>query len=394
MITLTQLRIKALKYWEKQELFQAELRGGKLFPLSFKFGDFQAKKVLNDFSQIKEELLLLRKSVAEDDRGYTIVWKEVHTRFLGVQEIPETICFSSAEDLCSFIGKYSEWKKWINLVTSIQREQPLLKPWLEKFPLKTIELANDWNKLLAIIVYFQTYPYPRKYIRQLEISGVDSKYIENHKPLLRSLFDSCLPATTTTTTTTDEEEKFERRYELLYDEPTIRFRLLDKELIKFFHFSDLSIPAGQFIQTNISCSQVFITENKINGLSFQDIPDSIVIFGMGYSVNLLKDVEWLKEKKIFYWGDIDTHGFSILSRFRCFFPKTKSILMDEETLLEFKNLWVEEAEDKGFQGHLDFLTSEEQVLFKSLQNHSLGQRVRLEQERIPYDWVCSKIAKI
>lgn len=380
MITLAQLNTKALKFWETQKLFRSELRGEKLFPLNIRFGEFRAKKALNEFASFKEELLHLRE-MTEEGQGCTIKWKDVSTHSLGIQQVPESICFLSAEDLCFSIGKLSDFKQWRKLVKIILDEQVLLRPWLEKYPLKTLELAEDWNKILAIIAYFQTHPNPMRYIRQLEISGVDSKYIENHKPILRSLLDYCLPRVDGTF------ERFECRFGLLYDEPLIRFRILDKEIAKRYPFKDLSIPYSELMQSKLPCSRVFITENKINGLSFPEIPDSIVVFGMGYSVNLLKDWEWLKDKEIFYWGDIDTHGFSILSGFRKFFKNTKSLLMDEETLLTFRSMWVQELEEQRFLNPLDFLTQEEQAVFNLLKTDSVGIRVRLEQERIPYGWV-------
>ncbi|NOR71388.1 MAG: hypothetical protein GQ532_17115, partial [Methylomarinum sp.] len=44
-----------------------------------------------------------------------------------------------------------------------------------------------------------------------------------------------------------------------------------------------------------------------------------------------------------YWGDLDTHGFAILSRLRHYYPQVKSILMDEKTLEQFAHLSVYES---------------------------------------------------
>ncbi len=34
----------------------------------------------------------------------------------------------------------------------------------------------------------------------------------------------------------------------------------------------------------------------------------------------LAEASWLKERDLFYWGDIDTHGFAILDQLRGHFP--------------------------------------------------------------------------
>ncbi|HHB95345.1 MAG TPA: hypothetical protein ENK88_09420 [Campylobacterales bacterium] len=83
-------------------------------------------------------------------------------------------------------------------------------------------------------------------------------------------------------------------------------------------------------------------------------------------MNSLKNIEWLKTKEIYYWGDIDTHGFAILSQIRGYFPQVKSILMDEEVVNRYKYLGVEEPKSKQFLGELENLSIEEEKLFEQL----------------------------
>ncbi len=59
--------------------------------------------------------------------------------------------------------------------------------------------------------------------------------------------------------------------------------------------------------------------------------------------------------------------------------------MDRETLLGHAPLWVRES--NPYDGELARLTSAEQALFDDLRHNRLGERVRLEQERIPYGWL-------
>jgi hypothetical protein len=102
-------------------------------------------------------------------------------------------------------------------------------------------------------------------------------------------------------------------------------------------------------------------------------------------VQTLADVDWLQNKKLHYWGDIDTHGFAILNRFRTIFHQAQSFLMDRETLLAHREMWVMEIE--RFLGVLTRLTDSEQSLLTDLQQNILGEQVRLEQERISFHWL-------
>jgi hypothetical protein len=207
-----------------------------------------------------------------------------------------------------------------------------------------------------------------------------------------SLLDSVLPEETKQATVTGlARHGFERRYGLKYEEPLIRFRMLDPAVGDFQGLSDITVPLSQFQQLKPDCRRVFITENKINGLSFPPLAASIVIFGLGYGISSLKDVVWLNEKSIFYWGDIDTHGFAILSQLRRYFPQTRSLLMDRDTLMRFRALWVKETDSMRFTGVLPNLSPEEQALYCLLRDNELGPGVRLEQERISYEFLLNRL---
>jgi hypothetical protein len=185
-----------------------------------------------------------------------------------------------------------------------------------------------------------------------------------------------------------EGVSFEQRFGLREKPVRVRLRLLDHGL--FLHgISDLTIPVEQVMNYRPAVLRVFITENEINGLCFPDVEKSMVIFGLGYGVDILKSIEWLTEKDIYYWGDIDTHGFAMLDQVRAFLPQTESILMCEDALLSNRDMWTGEKEP--FYGTLSRLTEDEDYLFNSLKDNVWGENIRLEQERIAYKSVESKV---
>jgi hypothetical protein len=239
--------------------------------------------------------------------------------------------------------------------------------------------ADVWQQLLAVCAYFVQHPRPDCYIRQLDIVGVDTKFIENHKGLLSELLNNILPETVYNAEVTGlSNNGFERRYGLRYDPPTCRFRILDKRLA-LHGLTDLTLTVSEFKALDLAVKTVFITENKINGLAFPDFPDAIVIFGLGYSVDLLAEISCLQSAQLYYWGDLDSHGFAMLSRLRCYFPQLNSLLMDEQTLNAFQDLWG--VEPKSSAAIPENLTTDEQQLFQRLKTQS----IRLEQERIGFN---------
>ena len=242
------------------------------------------------------------------------------------------------------------------------------------------------GKTIDYLRIFYSKPAVGQYIRQLDIHGIDTKFIEQHKPVLAELLDMVLPETAVNAM----HKRFEQRFGLKYDEPTVRFRILDTSLT-IAGFSDLSLPLSQFKTLQTDVDTVFITENKINGLSFPEVNRALVIFGLGYGVQMPAEVVWLLTRSIYYWGDIDTHGFAILSQLRSHFPQTRSLLMDQNTMLEHRLFWVVEPGEKRFADELKNLTGPEQELFTALCSNSLGTNVRLEQERIQYEYVMGAV---
>jgi hypothetical protein len=174
---------------------------------------------------------------------------------------------------------------------------------------------------------------------------------------------------------------FEQKYGLREEPPMVRFRVLDRRLA-IAGLTDITTPASEFAVLNIAARRVFITENKVNGLAFPDFPGAIVIFRLGYGVDLLQSASWLAGAQIHYWGNIDTHGFAMLDRLRDAFPTARSLLMDRGTLMAHRSLWG--IEPTPLRATLCRLDASEQALFDDLIDNRLGDRIRLEQEHVSY----------
>jgi hypothetical protein len=162
-------------------------------------------------------------------------------------------------------------------------------------------------------------------------------------------------------------------------------RILDAEMrSRFGGLSDISAPCDELAGMRIRPAHIFIVENLQTGLAFHDLPGTVAIMRLGYAVDVLGQLPWLQHAQCIYWGDIDTHGFAILNRARTYIPSLKSVLMDESTLLDHRDLWGEEK-SQHHSIELALLTNVEQKLYQSLKSNQYGQQVRLEQERVRWD---------
>ncbi|MDX9709716.1 MAG: DUF2220 family protein [Trichloromonas sp.] len=389
MIAPGEIKAKAEKIWQSGLLLRAHLRGEELFPLDIPFRKPTGKEALERFAEVRAWMLSLREAgKASRGFGYSLDFSAVNHRQLGEQRFPARIYFETPADLLRIIGRQRDFDCFRELAEPTLAAHPSLRPWLERSPFNVLDHRESWPRLLAVCAYFLHNPVPGRYLRELDIPGVDSKFVERNRRILREMLDILLPpAAIDRSVTSLAGSGFERRFGLRYDEPLIRLRLLDPVPTAPFGLTDLSIPLSQFLAFDFPCRRVFITENKINGLSFPQVADALVIFGLGYGIQALKEADWLRRKEIVYWGDIDTHGFAILSQLRGYFPRVRSMLMDRETLLAFRHLWVAEEADKRCLAELPHLDEEERRLCEDLRGNGLGDRVRLEQERIAFAWL-------
>lgn len=339
------------------------------------------KKPNDDTVQFEKELTeLIAHSKEKKGYGYSIEYQKVKTRKHGEQDIPVSISFLTEQDFLKYIGKEQDTSGFKKDVERILSVFPELVEWVCRFPTKVLDNHRVWDDVLKVCIYFKGNPKPQLYIRELPIQ-VDTKFIERNKGIIKELLDIIIAKSVN-----PDETRFETHFNLRYDEPVVRFRVLDKAMSQmlFSGIDDLSIPINQFQEVEIPVEVVYIVENKMNMLTFPPIQKSIVVWGHGFGVDLLKDVTWLKSKKIFYWGDLDAQGFQILSEIKTHFPQVESFLMDRETF----DLFYESG--FGTETNVEkklFLTPEEEKMFDFLKEGNY----RLEQEKIPFEYASSKI---
>jgi hypothetical protein len=305
--------------------------------------------------------------------------------------VAESIVFETAEDAAACAGEIHALERFGALAALVRSREPRLVAWLAERPLRALKYEAAIPKLLDVVAYFEAHPRPMRFARELGIAGIDSKFIDAYQGVLAAWLDRMLPAEAVDQTVRGlSDYGFERRYGLRYEEPLVRFRWLDASRALGGSIADASVPLSQLVAYVPPCTRVFITENKINFLTLPQSEAALAIFGSGYAIDRLRHIEWLHRAALHYWGDIDTHGFAILSRLRAHLPHVRSFLMDRDTLLAHREQWSEEPLDGRHMQDLTALTEDELHLFDDLRRDRFGVRVRLEQERVGYE--CVKVA--
>jgi hypothetical protein len=385
------IRARVKREWERGRILAATLGGEAVFPMRVPLRGPDAKGLSDGFEEARRWIAALQDSSRESSgKGYVLEWREINHRQLGRNRVPVAALINSEEDGLALIGRHGDAARFRELAAQVSQELPPLTSWLVRRPLRALELADAWPRLLGVVKRIAAQPRPGIYLRQLDVPGVDTKFIERHKGVLSELLDLALPAGAVDPAATGASS-FERRYGFRAKPALVRFRVLDPRI--FPHgAADLSIPSEEFVALSLPARRVFITENEINGLAFPAVPDSIVIFGLGYGLDRLAAADWLHACALWYWGDIDTHGFAILDRLRCHFPAAYSLLMDRATLVAHRALWG--REETPLTRDLPRLDPQEMALFDELRTNRIAPALRLEQERISYGWLQRALAGV
>jgi len=378
------IQIRLQKKWNKGHFLSRIISDEPFKPLRIALKHPTASELTEHFDEARKWIAhLTRQSKQGCGTGYDLEWRETNHRALGRNKIPVAVVFSQLEDLLAYLGKTKEAGRFNELCERILGDFPELKALLISKPLEVLAHDGKWTELLAILSFLKKYSRPMIYIRQLEIPGVDTKFVEQHKKWLAQLLDRILPPQTINPNA-QGLSAFEQRYGFFSKPSRIRFRLLDSDLY-IRGLSDLQISAEDFSNLALNPDTVFIVENEINGLSLPSFPRALVIFGLGYGLKRLSGASWMKDKSIWYWGDIDTHGFAMLDQIRGYFPQTRSFLMDEQTLLTHRSFWGSESSPTNRE--LSRLNPEETCLYDTLKTHRFARSLRLEQERIDFSRV-------
>lgn len=393
MISPEAVRKQAARWWP--EVLQATLTGVAYFPKSLnRIGKVKPKERLRHFDRIRaQQQALVAESKVKQALGYTLHWEERNFRDVGRNRFITGITIDTLEDYLYLLRRGAAYRRFLLDAQLIRETIPPLQDWCVQNPLEIESQHGNWSNLLLVVHYFMNEHEPgRYYIRELPLS-IPTKFIETHRKILASLLEAVLPP---------EQVKreyrglanFEQRYGLKYRQPMVRFRLLDNTLAQkyFSGLSELQIPLDDFTELQLPLKRVIILENKtnfsnlMNFLTLPQLSGTAGIFGSGFGLAKLKDIDWLRQVELWYWGDLDAHGLQILSQLRGYYPHTQPFLMDRITLDAFPE-YIQQHAPASTVTILPHLTEAEQALFDYLNINQL----RLEQERIPLAYVRERL---
>jgi hypothetical protein len=380
--TVADLVTTVRKRWDAERYLRSYAEGAQWVPIELPVKAPSAAQLLDRFNEaVAWSERFHRDSQPKDGSPrFAVVYRTVKGKGLGSNEVPAKVRIESFSQLCALLKTGDQVVSFDIAVAQTAASVPELLAWVRTHPRRVIEHASVWINLLATVTWIRATPNGGFYLRQIDVDGIDTKFVERHRKILDALLTELLP-----------DERIDRRFSAGNFDRRFRFRSKPEYTRVRSLASESRLPAGltevtlrtdELAGTNLNCRTLFVVENEITFLAFPPVPSSLVVFGSGFALASLRLAPWLVDKEIVYWGDLDTHGFDILSRLRHRFHGVQSILMDRSTLLAHRGQWV--SEPSPTRRPLAHLGSFEAELYDDLVTDRFGPSVRLEQERVRF----------
>lgn len=308
--------------------------------------------------------------------GVAVEWATRSWSRVGTQSVPLRVSITGADALAQFGGSASAdaWARLRDRVATAIAElgggAAVTAAVRSHATALTAYADAEFETVLAVARWLVDHPVEGMRPRQLPIRGVDSKWFGSHRAVVSALVLA-----------TSGRESLG----IVGDAQQFRVRLLDERILPDAPRS-FGAPIAELAALRIECATVLVLENLETLLALPPLDDVVAVHGFGFSAAELARVPWVTGSRTLYWGDLDSNGFAILHRLRSAIPAVSSVLMDEDVLLQHRDLWV--PEPKPARGNYATLDSFEQAALDRLRDEG---DVRLEQERIPWAFALERL---
>jgi len=318
-----------------------------------------------------------------------VSWGTVSFKDVGQQLIPLKLVINDFLQLKEVIGRdaidrISKWEETFDEILS-NNDEGLLNTLINNID-RIEKLPKNEVRMLGIVINeLKKNRWTGIHSRSIPIAGMDTKFLENNEQLITRIMDEKYDSDVS-----GSGGLFNWLGCKENDSGWLYIRSLCKEVSeKMAGLPTIKMSSADLINYSLPAKNILIIENVQPGLSLPEIKDTIAVFGGGKNTVWTK-ASWLKSKNVFYWGDLDSWGFSFLNDVRLNMPDTTSVMMDVNSLEQHKDQIVTEGTICAQE--MPLLTAQEQKAITALKNAVFGGD-RLEQEKLSQKHVKNELKK-
>lgn len=381
------------KYIANQKNLKALLKGEMTYPIKVGLNPPKSAKEISKnafesrtfFSQWREFISEFSNQHSDDLSNLSpAIQLEYRANYKGldIPNVPKTLLINNFQGLLCILSKHDA--EYLAYQQGMLRAEAaaLAEHFTVEIELvyKTLVDHNIFNlgeqeRGMLIILLPQLYNGLGKgmYLRQLPLVGVDTKFIENNTAVIEGILDILFEGSVS---------DFGGLIPWLGCLDNLKTWLLVRPLCQdsrasFAGFSELELDSNALSKNALPAKNIIVVENRQSCLALPQIPNTIAVAGGGKNIAWMK-ADWLRDKNVFYWGDIDADGLQILGLARKYCNHVIPLMMDRDTIIQHQDMMVNSDHTVAIP---DGLSDDELILFHDLMTHQFNGN-RLEQEKI------------
>ena len=363
----SELAKRLARQWQKGDLREARLLGEEgAWPIVLPISRPSAQAIQNQTQEVKAHLDRWRAVKSGE-----VKWQKINYRATSNSiEVPTHWILNSAAEWTAAAADSTILDEYQKLAQLLTETDPLFHPLLiRRRPLWKSLPVSEIVQTTQLALALKPGCAEGRPLRALSLTGIDTKFFERNERLIVALLD----------TLHDGEATRLGLEEFLgaYNERDHWLLVLDLDG-KLLPFSRQRVSSVELAKDPLPGSHLLIIENETCQHQLPALPNAIAVLGSGFDLNWTQ-AAWLSQKKIAYWGDLDTWGLELLARARQNQPQLTALLMDEKTFHTHNKKAVSEPTSAGPTPNSQLLEAE-QDLYQTLLTSGKG---RLEQEFIP-----------
>jgi hypothetical protein len=179
---------KLRRRWDRGEFLSRFASGAPWEPLAIGLRGPNVREAAERFDEVRAWVAQWRRA-----KYLRVGTRSVGGRVFGANELPGQAWVDSYEQLWSLLGVPAVVRTFAGLLDATKPRAPAIAEWMVEKPMEALRHAEDWARLVDTVLWIDAHAHPGMYLRQVDVPGVDTKFIERHRAILSTLLDRQLP---------------------------------------------------------------------------------------------------------------------------------------------------------------------------------------------------------
>lgn len=375
-----------LSFWTNRPIFKALLKGERNFPIVFNLKPPSGKQARDNLAHLQA----WKNAWGTFHQPDCVVYETREFKEISTQRLPSKIKLPDIQCLAACLGE-SEEKELHHLQQKIRKvvAQPFVSDNTKEVLFYCLVDFLDvligftpleLDHLCELIPQLSKGMGQGQYLRALPVIGVDTKFIESNLSFIEAILTIILDEAVTPLPQWLDCQTNPKGWLMVRP-------LCENTQAKLAGLPLLQMDTQTLKHYPLPAQHILVVENAQSGFGLPSLPDTIAVFSGGKNIDWLS-ADWLNTKSVAYFGDLDTEGLAILADARAKHSAIEPLMMDHSTLVRYENRMVK-APSFNKKTPVNF-TESELALFERLQHNTEGKN-RLEQERLPPDYIEDKL---